>query len=325
MASSDDSTSRFMRAIKNGDYLLAAALFAVVVVLILPVPKSILDSLLSLSIGFSVLILLVIIYVREPVQLSVFPSVLLITTLYRLALNVASTRLILLDGDAGKIIESFGQFVVGGNYVVGAVVFLILVIVNFLVITKGAGRIAEVAARFTLDAMPGKQMAIDAELNAGIIDETTAQSRREKIQQEADFYGKMDGASKFVRGDAIAGILITLINVIAGFAIGMLQRGMTLPESLKLYTLLSIGDGLVSQIPALILSLAAGLLITRASGRQNLGSSFCPSVRILSTSPRDSWWYPIFLCYLARHAAHSVCCFGGNCHRARNNNEASQA
>ncbi|MCB1121316.1 MAG: FHIPEP family type III secretion protein, partial [Verrucomicrobiae bacterium] len=273
MAASQDSTSRFMRAIKNGDYLLAAALFAVVIVLILPVPKAILDSLLSLSIGFSVMILLVIIYVREPVQLSVFPSVLLITTLYRLALNVASTRLILLDGDAGKIIESFGQFVVGGNYVVGAVVFLILVIVNFLVITKGAGRIAEVAARFTLDAMPGKQMAIDAELNAGIIDETTAQKRREKIQQEADFYGKMDGASKFVRGDAIAGILITLINVIAGFGIGMLQRGMTLPESLKLYTLLSIGDGLVSQIPALILSLAAGLLITRASGRQNLGSS----------------------------------------------------
>ncbi len=272
-----------MRAIQNGDYLLAAALFAVVIVLILPVPKGFLDALLSLSIGFSVLIMLVIIYVREPVQLSVFPTVLLITTLYRLALNVASTRLILLDGDAGKIIESFGQFVVGGNYVVGAVVFLILVIVNFLVITKGAGRIAEVAARFTLDAMPGKQMAIDAELNAGIIDETTAQKRREKIQREADFYGKMDGASKFVRGDAIAGILITLINVIAGFAIGMLQHGMTLPESLKLYTLLSIGDGLVSQIPALILSLASGLLITRASGRQNLGTSI---VRQLGFYPR---------------------------------------
>lgn len=285
-----------MRAIQNGDYLLAAALFAVVIVLILPVPKGFLDALLSLSIGFSVLIMLVIIYVREPVQLSVFPTVLLITTLYRLALNVASTRLILLDGDAGKIIESFGQFVVGGNYVVGAVVFLILVIVNFLVITKGAGRIAEVAARFTLDAMPGKQMAIDAELNAGIIDETTAQKRREKIQREADFYGKMDGASKFVRGDAIAGILITLINVIAGFAIGMLQHGMTLLESLKLYTLLSIGDGLVSQIPALILSLASGLLITRSSGRQNLGTSI---VRQLGFYPRAFAILGVILAFFA--------------------------
>lgn len=262
-----------MSAIQNGDYFLAAALFGVVVVLILPIPKFLLDSLLAISIGLSVLVLLVIIYVREPMQLSVFPSVLLIATLYRLALNIASTRLILLDADAGKVIESFGQFVVGGNYVVGAVVFLILVIVNFVVITKGSGRIAEVAARFTLDAMPGKQMAIDAELNAGIIDERKATVRRKKIQQEADFYGKMDGASKFVRGDAVAGILITLINVIAGFAIGMLQKGMTLPDSLRLYTLLSIGDGLVSQIPALILSLAAGLLVTRASESQNLGSS----------------------------------------------------
>lgn len=267
------SESRLISAIRNGDYLLAACLFGVVVILILPIPKAALDGLLALSIGFSVLTLLVIIYVRDPVSFSVFPSVLLIATLYRLALNIASTRLILLDADAGKVIESFGQFVVGGNYVVGAVVFLILVIVNFVVITKGSGRIAEVAARFTLDAMPGKQMAIDAELNAGIIDEQKATQRRKKIQMEADFYGKMDGASKFVRGDAVAGILITLINIIAGFAIGMMQKGMSLDDSLRLYTLLSIGDGLVSQIPALVLSLAAGLLVTRASGSQNLGSS----------------------------------------------------
>ncbi len=268
-----EQSGRFQAAIRNGDFLLAVCLFAVVVILILPIPKLLLDCFLALSIGISVLTLLVIIYVREPMQLSVFPSVLLIATLYRLALNIASTRLILLDADAGKVIESFGQFVVGGNYVVGAVVFLILVIVNFVVITKGSGRIAEVAARFTLDAMPGKQMAIDAELNAGIIDERKAQERRKKIQKEADFYGKMDGASKFVRGDAVAGILITLINIIAGFAIGMLQMGMSLQDSLRLYTLLSIGDGLVSQIPALILSLAAGLLVTRASESQNLGSS----------------------------------------------------
>jgi flagellar biosynthesis protein FlhA len=259
--------------LRNGDYALAIALFAVVIVLILPVPKVLLDLLLTISIAFSILVMLVIVYVREPVQLSVFPTVLLIATLYRLALNVASTRLILLEADAGKVIASFGNFVVGGNYFVGAVVFLILVIVNFVVITKGSGRIAEVAARFTLDAMPGKQMAIDAELNAGVIDEATATARRSKIQKEADFYGKMDGASKFVRGDAVAGILITLINVVAGIAIGSLQRGMPLEASLKTYSLLSIGDGLVSQIPALILSLAAGLLITRSSDSQNVGSS----------------------------------------------------
>jgi flagellar biosynthesis protein FlhA len=291
-----ESKSRILGLIRNGDYLLAGAMFAVVIVLILPVPKVVLDSLLVLSVGSSLLILLVIIYVREPIELSVFPSVLLIMTLYRLALNVASTRLILLDGDAGKVIESFGQFVVGGNYVVGAVVFLILVLVNFMVITKGAGRIAEVAARFTLDAMPGKQMAIDAELSAGVIDEKQAQHRREKVQKEADFYGKMDGASKFVRGDAVAGILITLINIIGGFGIGMMQRGMSLEESLRLYSLLSIGDGLVSQIPALVLSFAAGLLITRSSGRQNLGSTMA---RQLGFYPRALGILGVAMCALA--------------------------
>jgi flagellar biosynthesis protein FlhA len=197
---------------------------------------------------------------------------LLAVTLYRLALNVASTRLILVSGGAGRIIEAFGNFLVGGNYVVGAVVFLILVVINFMVITKGAGRIAEVAARFTLDAMPGKQMAIDAELNAGIIEETTATRRRAKIQKEADFYGAMDGASKFVRGDAIAGILITLINVVGGIVIGVVQKGMAVEDALRRYSLLSIGDGLVAQVPALIVSLAAGILVTRASEESDLGS-----------------------------------------------------
>jgi flagellar biosynthesis protein FlhA len=218
------------------------------------------------------MILLVIIYVKDPPEFSAFPTILLAVTLMRLALNIASTRLILLDGFAGNVIEAFGHVLIQGNYIVGAVVFIILVIINFVVITKGAGRIAEVAARFTLDAMPGKQMAIDAELNAGIIDELTATSRRLKVQKEADFYGAMDGASKFVRGDAVAGILITFINVIGGFGIGMLQKGMPIDQALQKYTLLSIGDGLVSQVPALVISVAAGLLVTRAQGENSLGT-----------------------------------------------------
>jgi flagellar biosynthesis protein FlhA len=257
--------------LKKGDLLFVAALFGTVVLLVMPVPAFVLDLLLAASIGFSLLMLLIIIYVKDPPEFSGFPTLLLAITLYRLSLNVASTRLILADGHAGNIIDAFGHFVVRGNYVVGAVVFLILVVINFMVITKGAGRIAEVAARFTLDAMPGKQMAIDAELNAGIIDEATATRRRFKIQKEADFYGAMDGASKFVRGDAIAGILITLINIIGGFAIGILQKGLPIVEALQKFTLLSIGDGLVAQVPALIVSVAAGILVTRASGDSNLG------------------------------------------------------
>ena len=240
--------------------------------LILPVSPFILDTLLAVSIALSLLILLVILYVKEPADFTGFPTLLLFITLYRLALNVASTRLILFDGYAGHIIESFGNFVVRGNYVVGLVVFLILVLINFVVITKGAGRIAEVAARFTLDAMPGKQMAIDAELNAGMIKEDEARTRRKAVEQEADFYGAMDGASKFVRGDAIAAILITLINILGGFAIGIVQKGMTVTDSLQRFTLLSIGDGLVSQVPALITSTAAGILVTRAASKNNLGS-----------------------------------------------------
>jgi flagellar biosynthesis protein FlhA len=221
--------------------------------------------LLALNIGLSLLVLLAIVYVKDPPEFSGFPTLLLALTLFRLALNISSTRQVLVHGYAGEVIEAFGHFVIQGNYVVGAVVFLILVVINFVVITKGAGRIAEVSARFTLDALPGKQMAIDAELNAGIIDEVTATARRVKVQKEADFYGAMDGASKFVRGDAIAGIIITLVNVVGGFAIGVMQMGLSLGESLQKFTLLSIGDGLVSQIPALILSVGAGLLVTRAS------------------------------------------------------------
>jgi flagellar biosynthesis protein FlhA len=266
------SPDKILESLKKGDLAFVAALFGTVVLLVIPVGPMVLDMLLATSIAISLLILLIIIYVKEPEDFSGFPTLLLAVTLYRLALNVASTRLILVDGHAGNIIQAFGDFVVRGNYVVGAVVFLILVVINFMVITKGAGRIAEVAARFTLDAMPGKQMSIDAELNAGLIDEATATRRRLKIQKEADFYGAMDGASKFVRGDAIAGILITLINIIGGIVIGVVQKNLPLADALKRYTLLSIGDGLVAQVPALVVSLAAGILVTRASEDSDLGS-----------------------------------------------------
>jgi len=264
-------SDRLRKLFRYGDLWLVVALFGTILLLILPVAPLILDLLLTVSIALSLLTLLVILYLRTPAEFTGFPTLLLFITLYRLALNVASTRLILLDGYAGHIIQAFGSFVVRGNYVVGLVVFLILVLINFIVITKGAGRIAEVAARFTLDALPGKQMAIDAELNAGLINETEARTRRRAVEDEADFYGAMDGASKFVRGDAIAAILITLINIVGGFAIGVFQKGMTMSESLQRFTLLSIGDGLVSQIPALITSTAAGVLITRATAKNNLG------------------------------------------------------
>ncbi len=267
------SPAKALAFLKRGDTALVACLFGTVLLLVLPLPPLMLDVLLAASVGASLLILLIIVYVKEPSEFSGFPTVLLGVTLFRLGLNVASTRLILLDGYAGSVIDSFGSFVVRNNYLVGTVIFLILVAINFIVITKGAGRIAEVAARFTLDAMPGKQMAIDAELNAGIIDEVKATKRREKVQKEADFYGSMDGASKFVRGDATAGILITVINVLGGIAIGMWQQDMSFQEALQRFTLLSIGDGLVSQIPALVISLAAGLLVTRNSGEdEDLGS-----------------------------------------------------
>jgi len=257
--------------LKRADLIFTGALFMTVLMLLVPLPALALDVMLALQMGVSLLMLLIVIYVKDPPEFAGFPTLLLALTLFRLALNICSTRLILTKGEAGHVIESFGHFVIQGNYIVGFVVFLILVVINFVVITKGAGRIAEVSARFTLDALPGKQMAIDAELNAGIIDEATATARRQKVQKEADFYGAMDGASKFVRGDAIAGILITLVNVIGGFAIGVLQMDMTLSEAATKFTLLSIGDGLVSQIPALIVSVGAGILVTRAAGTGNLG------------------------------------------------------
>ena len=271
MAQTKSKKVNLSRLFSSGDLLVVMGLFGTVLLMILQIHPFLLDGFLAISIALSLLILLAILYVKDPSEFTAFPTLLLFITLFRLSLNIASTRLILLDGYAGHIIEAFGNFVVRGNYVVGLVIFLILVLINFIVITKGAGRIAEVAARFTLDAMPGKQMAIDAELNAGIINETEARTRRRKVEQEADFYGAMDGASKFVRGDAIAAILITLINVLGGFAIGIMQKGMTVSESLQRFTLLSIGDGLVSQIPALITSTAAGILVTRAAAKEELG------------------------------------------------------
>jgi len=252
------------------DILFAIAVVGIVVMFIIPMPTFLMDLLLTANITFSMIIILVSLYITEPLQVSVFPSLLLVATLFRLALNVSTTRLILGQGYAGRIIMSFGNFVVGGNYVVGIIIFIILVVIQFIVITKGAERVAEVAARFTLDAMPGKQMSIDADLNAGIISEKEAQSQRAKIRQEADFYGAMDGASKFVKGDAIAGIIITAINIIGGLVIGVFQQGLGLAEAAQTYTLLTVGDGLVSQIPALLISTATGMVVTRAASEENL-------------------------------------------------------
>ncbi len=260
----------------SGDLTLALGAVGILAIMILPIPPAGLDFLITLNITLSIVVLLVAMYALRPLEFSVFPSLLLLLTLYRLSLNVASTRLILLRGEegieaAGKVIKTFGSFVVGGNYVVGLIIFFILIIINFVVITKGAGRIAEVAARFTLDAMPGKQMSIDADLNAGLITEEEARRRRQEIAAEADFYGAMDGASKFVRGDAIAGMIIVFVNIIGGLVIGVLQKKMSLGEAARTYTILTVGDGLVSQIPALIVSTAAGIIISRASAESNLG------------------------------------------------------
>lgn len=261
---------------KYRDTILIVLIVTILASLVLPVPPFFLDILLTTSITFSMLILMVTVYIGNPLELSSFPSLLLLATLFRLSLNVASTRRILLHGHegpdaAGHVIQAFGQFVVGGNYVVGIIVFTVLVIINYIVITKGTERISEVAARFTLDAMPGKQMSIDADLNSGMIDEKQAQKRRQEVQREADFYGAMDGATKFIRGDAIAGIIITLINIIGGIVIGIVQRGMDFGSALSNFTILTIGDGLVSQIPALVTSTAAGLMVTRAASETDLG------------------------------------------------------
>ncbi|MDR3331733.1 MAG: flagellar biosynthesis protein FlhA [Synergistaceae bacterium] len=256
---------------KYADVGLAVLLVMVVVMMIIPIPTAFLDILLATNITFGVVILLTTFYVKSALEISAFPSIILIATLFRLSLNISTTRQILLNANAGAVVRAFGTFVVGGNYVVGAVVFLILVVIQFMVITKGSERVAEVAARFTLDAMPGKQMAIDADLNAGMIEEPEARKRRLDIQREADFYGAMDGASKFVKGDAIAGLIITIINIIGGLAIGMLQRGMEVGVALQTYSLLTVGDGLVSQVPALLFSTATGIIVTRSAGEGNLG------------------------------------------------------
>ena len=254
----------------------------ILAMMVLPLPTFMLDVLFTLNIALAMIVMLVSLNSRRPLDFSVFPTVLLLTTLLRLSLNVASTRIILMQGHtgpdaAGKVIESFGNFVVGGNYVVGTVIFLILIIINFVVITKGAVRTSEVAARFTLDAIPGKQMSIDADLNAGNITEVQARERRRNLEREADFYGAMDGAIRFVRGDAIAGIIITAVNVLGGFAVGVLQQtGMT--EALRRYTLLTVGDGLVTQIPALIISTAAGIVVSRASSEQDLWREFSTQI-----------------------------------------------
>ncbi|SDQ19672.1 flagellar biosynthesis protein FlhA [Quadrisphaera sp. DSM 44207] len=243
-----------------------------VLLLVIPLPALLLDLLIAVNISGALLILMTSMYVKRPLDFSIFPSLLLVATLFRLGLNVASTRLVLADGYAGKVIDAFGHFVVDGSLVIGLVIFLILVVIQFVVITNGAGRVAEVGARFTLDAMPGKQMAIDADLNAGLIDEDVARTRRAEVTAEADFYGAMDGGSKFVKGDAIAGIIITLINLVGGFVIGVAQRGMAPGEALATYSLLTIGDGLVTQVPALLMSVATGLIVTRATTQGDLGS-----------------------------------------------------
>ncbi len=255
---------------KNPDMLLAAGVLVIMALLLIPLPPFLLDLLLALNITISVLTLLISLYLLKPLDFSSFPTILLITTLFRLGLNVASTRLVLSNGYAGNIIEAFGSFVIQGNYIVGFIIFIILVVINFIVIIKGSTRIAEVTARFTLDALPGKQMSIDADLNAGYIDEQTARQRREQLTKEADFFGSMDGAAKFIRGDAIAGLIISGINILGGFAIGILQMGMAFEESATKFTTLTIGDGLVSQIPSLLISVAAGLVVTRSASSNQL-------------------------------------------------------
>ena len=256
---------------RHTDALIAVGIVVILGMMIVPLPTYLMDFFLTLNISLALLVLMLTIYIAAPLELSVFPGLLLVLTLFRLSLNVASTRLILSQADAGQLIAAFGDVVVSGNFVLGFIIFVIVIIIQFVVITKGSGRVAEVAARFTLDAMPGKQMAIDADLNAGLIDEQEARQRRDEIAQEADFYGAMDGASKFVRGDAVAGILITLINIIGGLAIGVLQRGLGLGEAAETYTLLTVGDGLVTQIPALVTSTAAGIIVTRATTDDNMG------------------------------------------------------
>ena len=275
MAATAPQTLDFKSLLRSGIGVPVGVLAALAMV-ILPLPPMALDVLFTFNIALSLIVVMVVFHVARPLEFAIFPTVLLLATLLRLALNVASTRVVLLHGHtgshaAGKVIASFGEFVIGGNYAVGVIVFAILTIVNFVVVTKGAGRISEVTARFTLDAMPGKQMAIDADLNAGLITQEDARTRRAEVRQEADFYGSMDGASKFVRGDATAGILILVINMLGGLGIGMMAHDMSFGDAARVYTLLAIGDGLVAQIPALLLSTAVAIIVTRVSSAQDMG------------------------------------------------------
>ncbi|MBU2492254.1 MAG: flagellar biosynthesis protein FlhA [Bacteroidetes bacterium] len=262
------------RFLANTDIIFAFGIIFILGLMIIPLPAFLLDFFLAINISLALLILIVSLYINSPLDISVFPGLLLVLTIFRLSLNISSTKLILLEGYAGKVIETFGQFVVGGSYVVGFIIFLILVIIQFIVIVKGSGRISEVAARFTLDAMPGKQMAIDADLNSGLINEADARKRRETISREAEFYGAMDGASKFVKGDAIAGILINSINIIGGIIIGVAQNGMDFVDAVQTYTILTIGDGIVSQVPALLIATSAGMVITKNAEGKSLDSQF---------------------------------------------------
>ena len=282
MAEANSKAFNVKSLMKNKDIFLSFVVLISIALIMIPLPTGVLDIALSMNLTMAIVIILITMYTPESLDFSIYPSILLITTIYRLALNVSSTRLILLNGTqgtdaAGRVIQAFGEFVVGGNYVVGAVIFTILVIINLKVITAGSTRISEVAARFTLDAMPGKQMSIDADLNAGLITDEEAKERRERIRREADFFGAMDGATKFVSGDAKAGLLITIINILGGFAIGAL-KGMPLLEALKTYTILTIGDGLVSQIPALTISLATGILVSRAASKESLGDEIASQI-----------------------------------------------
>ncbi len=280
----------------NAETILAVGVVIIVALLVMPLPPFLLDALLAISFGLSIVTLMLTMNTHDPIEFNVFPSLLLLMTLFRLGLNVTSTRLILGSGHAGQVIAAFGSFVIGGNVVVGLIIFIILVVINFVVITKGAGRIAEVAARFTLDAMPGRQMSIDADLGAGLIDEVEARRRREEINRYADFYGSMDGAAKFVRGDAIAALVITAINLVGGFVIGMTQRGMSAGEALSTYSMLTIGDGLVTQIPALIVSTAAGILVTHGSNNGGMAGTMASQ---FTRSPRALWTAAGVLCAFA--------------------------
>src|SRR5689334_17414531 len=270
----------------------------IVVMLVVPLPAIVLDLLIALNITGALLILLTAMFINKPLDFASFPAVILVMTLFRLALNVSATRLVLSDGYAGKVIDTFGHFVVGGSLIVGLIVFAILLVIQFVVITNGAGRVAEVGARFTLDAMPGKQMAIDADLNSGLIDEEEARRRRREVHAEADFYGSMDGASKFVKGDAIAAIIITLVNLIGGFGIGVGQKGMPFGDAISTYSLLSIGDGLVSQIPALLLSVATGLIVTRSTGDADMGSDILGQLTARRTPLRVAGFAAFSLCLI---------------------------